>query len=115
MKKLLSVLLIALFCFLLEGCNIQQPNTNDNDENLTATVGQALTYEGIEITFDKVEHYVDTSVILIKDIPAKDKMFILLWFTAKNTTDKDTHLNMFYETSFCSLQLCVRTCPLYNQ
>lgn len=65
-----------------------------------AFVGETMDYKGLQITFDRVEYYVDKSQYVMDKAKAGHK-FLILWFTVSNTTDKDDFLNFFFEDSYC--------------
>lgn len=65
-----------------------------------ATIGDTLDYNGLSISFNSIESYVDTSEYGL-DKAEEGNVFIVLRFTAQNNTDENQHINMFYEDSYC--------------
>ena len=123
MKKSLSALLlvVCLLVVTLSACSenitpnksTQSPDesspTNESSEtdpppvsdaSNVARIGETLTVDWLQITLDSVTNYVDDSEFL-SDKPDEGKEFVVLWFTAKNTSEEDEHINMFYEDSYC--------------
>ena len=119
MKKFtLIILAITLILTLFTGCTVSDspskvsPSPSDSTDlnsnahttpgisESTARLGETLDYQGLQLTFDSIENYVDNSGFAL-DKPSDGKLFIVLWFTASNTTGEDLFINMFLEDSYC--------------
>ena len=103
MKKVLIMVLVL--SMLLSGCGTSRQVTTTSDYGdvqgkNTAVKGESLEYDGIKITLDSVENYVDTTEYPM-DIPDEGKEYVVLRFTAENTGDEDVYLNMFNAESYC--------------
>jgi hypothetical protein len=77
---------------------IKPPNKPLPPGEVNAIVGETLDYKGIKLTLDSVSPYVDKSNPMV-DKPKKGYEFILLNFTASNTSTKTEKLNMDFEQS----------------
>ena len=117
MKKIIIALLAVSCIFSLAGCIDDQPvnkissdsqvsqestepSSEESDSSTAATVGETLDYNGLKITLDSVENYVDTGDFVL-DEPEEGKQFVVLNFTVSNETGKDDHINMFYQEAYC--------------
>lgn len=116
MKKVLLALMLSLCIVAFVSCTLDETpvtkvdeadvaavgdsnNSENSDANNVAKVGETLERGGIQFTFDSVARYIDDSDFLA-DKPDDGNEFVVLWFTVKNTTDEDYHVNMFYEDSY---------------
>jgi len=79
--------------------SISEPEQLDEASGNVATVGETLERGGIQFTFDSIENYVDTGDFVM-DKAEDGHEYIILWFTIRNTTNEDYHVNMFYEDSY---------------
>ena len=119
MRKLPLLFVSAAICALLTGCVEPQgevskvPGTSSTPgepasstpttavEEVIASVGETLDYNGLQISLNAVENYAGGGEFAT-DTPDEGKTFVVLRFTAQNNTDADEFINMFYEDSYCN-------------
>ena len=111
MKKIVVFIVSICFVVSLAACgattsevnkinpsSAEQKINSSSVEDTTASIGETLDFNGLQITFDSIEKFEDKSGMnKLED----GKMFVMLWFTANNTTGEDQYINMFYEDSYC--------------
>ena len=78
---------------------VSTPDAEPPTQNNIGRVGETLESDGLMFTFDSIEEYVDEGE-LFRDTPDDGKEYIVLWFSVRNSSDEDNHVNMFYEDSY---------------
>ena len=76
-------------------------SATEESKDVVAKLGETLDFNGLQLTFDSIERYVDTTNGFVLDKAAEGKEFVILWFTVSNNTESSQYLNMFYEDSYC--------------
>ena len=105
-KTLISAAVILCFVILAvasgsgDNTPVSKVGSEGKDNDNIARVGETLERGGIQITLDKVELYTDDSEYFSQE-PEEGNVYLLLWFTVKNTTEKDEYINSLYGSGYC--------------
>lgn len=77
-----------------------QSTENQETKDLTCSVGQIVTMQGVEFTFLEIEKYVDTSD-WVMDKADDGYEFVILKLKAKNIGESSVRISSFNEDSYC--------------